>query len=126
MGPALDLDRLRDYLLYKTAVTEEAPFGPDSLVYKVMGKMFALIAWESTPLQITLKSDPDDALALRAMYHAVRPGYYMNKQYWNTITLDGSIPEDEILEMMDISYDLVVKGFKKADRNTLTNQNKGV
>jgi predicted DNA-binding protein (MmcQ/YjbR family) len=125
-GAALDLDRLRDYLLNKTAVTEGTPFGPDSLVYKVMGKMFALIAWETTPLQITLKSDPDDALALRAMYPAVRPGYYMNKQFWNTITLDGSIPEDEILEMIDISYDLVVKGLKKADRFRLTNQSKGV
>jgi predicted DNA-binding protein (MmcQ/YjbR family) len=121
----LDLDRLRDNLLNKTAVTEGTPFGPASLVYKVMGKMFALITWETIPLHITLKSDPDDALALRAMYPAVKPGYYMNKQYWNTITLDGSIAESEILEMIDFSYDLVVKGLKRADRSKLIGLSKG-
>ena len=115
----MNLTSLRVHLLKKKAVTEESPFGPDSLVYKVMGKMFALIAWEAIPLKITLKSDPDDALALRAHYPAVRPGYYMNKQYWNTVTLDGSVPEDEILEMIDISYNLVVKGLKKIDRDKL-------
>ena len=115
----MKLEPIRTYLLKKKGSTEELPFGPDALVFKVMGKMFALVAWEETPLRITLKCDPDDALALRDQYKAVQPGYYMSKKHWNTITLDGSIPNDEILEMIDHSYDLVVKGLKKAVRQKL-------
>ena len=81
--------------------------------------MFALVAWNETPLRVTLKCDPDDALALRAQYEAVQPDYYMNKAHWNTITLDGSIPDEQILEMIGVSYDLVIKGLKKADRQKL-------
>ena len=109
----MKLETLRTYLLERKGATEERPFGPEALVFKVMGKMFALVAWEETPLCITLKCDPDDALALRDQYESVQPGYYMSKRHWNTITLDGSIPNDAILEMIDDSYDLVVKGLKK-------------
>jgi predicted DNA-binding protein (MmcQ/YjbR family) len=98
---------------------EERPFGPDALVYKVMGKMFALIAWQETPLRITLKCDPDEALFLRDVYTAVRPGYHMNKRHWNTIVVDGSIPQKEFLRMIDDSYALVVKGLTKAQRQML-------
>ena len=84
-----------------------------------MGKMFALIAWEETPLRITLKCEPEHAVLLRKTYEAVKPGYYMSKRYWNTITLDGTIPDDEILEMVDDSYALVVKGLKKSLRQEL-------
>jgi len=110
------LEHLRKYLLTKKGTVEDTPFGPEALVFNVMGKMFALVTWEETPLHVTLKCDPDDALALRAQYQAVQPGYYMNKKHWNTITLDGSILDEQILEMIDGSYKLVVKGLKKADR----------
>ena len=115
----MKLDSLRTYLLTKNGVTEEQPFGPDALVFKVVGKMFALIAWQETPLRINLKCDPDLALTLRARYRAVIPGYHMNKKHWNTIILDDTIPEGEVLGMIDHSYMLVVKGLKKADRQKL-------
>jgi len=81
--------------------------------------MFALIAWEETPLRITLKCGPEHAVVLRKTYEAVRPGYYLNKRHRNTITLDGTILDDEILETIDDSYALVVKGLKKALRQEL-------
>ena len=115
----MELETLRACLLEKKGATEERPFGPEALVFKVMGKMFALVAWEETPLRITLKCDPDNALALRDQYEAVQPGYYTNKRHWNTITLDGSVPNDEIWRMIDGSYALVVKGLKKAARQEL-------
>ncbi len=112
----MTLEELQAYLLKKRGTTEEMPFGPTTLVFKVKGKMFALIAWQDTPLRINLKCDPADALALRAQYDAVLPGYHMNKKHWNTVILDNSIPHEELLEMIDDSYDLVVKKLKKADR----------
>jgi predicted DNA-binding protein (MmcQ/YjbR family) len=115
----MELEFIRSYLLKKKGATEELPFGPEALVFKVMGKMFALVAWQDNPLRITLKCDPDHALALRDIYPAVQPGYYMNKKHWNTITLDSSIPDDEIVKMIDDSYHLVVKGLKKIDREKL-------
>ncbi|MBW2085065.1 MAG: MmcQ/YjbR family DNA-binding protein [Deltaproteobacteria bacterium] len=115
----MKLEPLRTYLLKKPGATEEYPFGPEAMVFKVKGKMFALIAWAENPLRLSLKCDPDLAQALREVYQAVRPAYYMNKKHWNTVVLDNSIPEDEILTMIDDSYDLVVKGLKKADREKL-------
>jgi len=118
----IELDTLRTYLLQKPGSVEEMPFGPQALVYKVMGKMFALIAWEENPLTITLKCDPDEALFLRDLYPAVIPGYYMNKRHWNTITIDGTIPAPEFWRMVDDSYRLVVRGLSKADREVLKEQ----
>ena len=115
----MQLESLRKILLSKKRTTEETPFGPKALVYKVMGKMFALIAWEKDPLDISLKCDPDFALVLRDHYPAIKAGYHMNKKHWNTLTLDGSIPEKQVLDMIDDSYDLVVKKLKKADREKL-------
>lgn len=109
-------ESIRKYLQDKKGATEEIPFGPQALVYKVIGRMFALLAWEEDPLKITLKCDPEHAQALRAMFPAVQPGYYMNKEHWNTITLDDSIRDEILFEMIDDSYDLVVKRLKKADR----------
>lgn len=114
-----ELEPLRTYLLAKAATTEEQPFGPDALVFKVMGKMFALVAWQQVPLRISLKCDPYLAELLRTTYAAVTPGYHLNKRHWNTVVLDGSIPEAEIAEMIDASYELVVKGLKKGDRERL-------
>ena len=117
----MNLKSLQETLLKKKGATEETPFGPEALVYKVMGKMFALIAWEENPLHITLKCDPDLALALRATYPTISAGYHMSKKHWNTIVLDGSIPENEILMMIDDSYALVVKKLRKVDREKLAN-----
>jgi predicted DNA-binding protein (MmcQ/YjbR family) len=84
-----------------------------------MGKMFALVG-DGEPLAVNLKCDPDEAVFLRQMYSAIEPGYHMNKRLWNTVTIDGSIPDEEIRQMVDTSYNLVVKGLKKADREALT------
>ena len=103
-------------VLAKKGAVEDYPFGPEAAVYKVMGKMFALAAWEEKPLRVTLKCDPDEAQALRSLFEAVKPGYYMNKEHWNTVTLDGSMEVAIIKEMIVTSYNLVVKKLKKADR----------
>ena len=112
----MELTELRAYLGEKQGAAEDFPFGPDALVCKVSGKMFALLAWQAKPLRISLKCDPDYALALRDMYPAVQPGYYLNKAHWNTITLDGSIPDAEIFTWIDQSYRLVVNGLPKKER----------
>ena len=115
----MDLDRLHAYIMTKVGASEERPFDLETPVYKVMEKMFALLAPECTPPCLTLKCDPDHALLLREIYDAVKPGYYMNKKHWNTIALDGSVPDDEIEEMIDESYDLVVRGLTKAAQREL-------
>jgi predicted DNA-binding protein (MmcQ/YjbR family) len=115
----MNLEALRAYLFTKKGTTEETPFGPDALVFKVGGKMFGLVAWQESPLRITLKADPDLASTLRGQYQAVQPGYYMNKKHWNTVTLDGTIPEGVILAMIDESYRLVVKGLTQTVRRQL-------
>lgn len=115
----MEFNRLRNYLLSKKGTTEELPFGPDALVFKVLGKIFAIVAYQDNPLRISLKCDPEHAEALRAMYRAVTPGYHLNKNHWNTVVLDNSIPLEEIFQMIDDSYLLVVKTLKKADRAKL-------
>ena len=124
----MDLKQLQAYLLAKKGTTEETPFGPENLVYKVMGKMFALVPLDAEPLTISLKCEPGQALFLRDVYPAVRPGYHMNKNHWNTVTLDGSIPEPEIWGMIDDSYDLVAAGLNRAQRAALDSlsHNEGV
>lgn len=117
--PLTQLDPLRQYLLAKPGATEELPFGPDALVFKVLGKMFALVAWQASPLSISLKCDPNLALLLRGTYAAVTPGYHLNKKHWNSVVLDGEVPDDEVEEMIDASYALVVQGLTKAQRAQL-------
>ncbi len=117
----MNLEYLKLYLKNKSARTEDYPFGPDTLVYKVMGKMFALVGIDESPLRINLKCDPNEAIILRDMYESVIPGYHMNKEHWNTVILDGSIPEEEIHKMIDESYRLVVESLKKSDREKLSN-----
>lgn len=122
----LDRKTLQMYCASKPGVTEEYPFDEVTLVLKVMGKMFALIPYEpyegrdnEQPPRVNLKCDPVLAEVLRNTYDAVQPGYHMNKRHWNTVIVDGSIPPDELYEMIDHSYDLVVKGLTKADRELL-------
>lgn len=102
----MDVVSLREYCISKKSVTESFPFDDETLVFKVSGKIFALVSLEGD-LTINLKCDPSLALELRERYPAVTPGYHMNKVHWNTILLDGSIPDKEILKWVDHSYDLV-------------------
>jgi len=112
----MDLERLRAYLLAKPGAVEDFPFDPVTLVVKVGGKMFALVGLDETPLRLNLKCDPLKAEVLREYYPAVLPGYHMNKRHWNTLVLDGSIPTDDVLAMIDESYQLVVQGLSKGKR----------
>ena len=115
----MDLAEFREYCLTKPSATEGTPFGPDVLVFKVSGKMFALAALEEVPTTVNLKCDPDLALDLRDRYEQVRPGYHMNKKHWNTVEIGSGIPATELRRMIDHSYDLVVKNLPKMAR---TNQ----
>jgi predicted DNA-binding protein (MmcQ/YjbR family) len=112
----MNIETFREYCLSKPAATEGTPFGPDNIVFKVEGKMFALAALDEVPPAVNLKCDPDLALELRDRYAQVRPGYHMNKKHWNTVELDGVIPEKEIRKMVDHSYDLVGQSLPKAKR----------
>jgi predicted DNA-binding protein (MmcQ/YjbR family) len=98
---------------------EDYPFGDGVAVFKVGGQMFALESLEASPGTVNLKCDPDLALELRARYAAVRPGYHQNKRHWNTVDLDGSVDDDELREMIDHSYELVVDGLPRAERDRL-------
>jgi predicted DNA-binding protein (MmcQ/YjbR family) len=109
----MDLSELREYCLTKPGASEETPFGPDVLVFKVGGKMFALEALDEVAPIVSLKCDPDLALDLRDRYEQVRPGYHMNKKHWNTVEIDSGIRAIELRRMIDHSYELVVKGLPK-------------
>jgi predicted DNA-binding protein (MmcQ/YjbR family) len=111
----MTLDHIREYCLKKKFVTEEFPFGEDTLVYKVMGKMF-LLTGLNPPLSINIKCDPETAIDLRERYSAVLPGYHMNKKHWNTVEIDGTIPPKLIFRWIDDSYELVVKSLPKGKR----------
>jgi predicted DNA-binding protein (MmcQ/YjbR family) len=112
----MDLAEFREYCLTKPGAKEGTPFGPDVLVYKVGGKMFALAALDEVPPTANLKCDPDLALDLRDRYEQVKPGYHMNKKHWNTVEIEGSIPAVELRKMIDHSYQLVVESLPKAAR----------
>jgi len=115
----MDFQDAQRYLLDKPEAQEDYPFGPGVTVFKIRGKMFALLILEQGIGHMNLKCDPYQAQELRDLFAAVRPGYHMNKKHWNTVVLDGSIPQGEIERMIDHSYTLVVKGLKKADRAAL-------
>jgi predicted DNA-binding protein (MmcQ/YjbR family) len=115
----MDAASLREWCLARPGVTEEMPFGPVTTVFKVEGKLFALSALDSEPLQISLKCDPDLAEALRRDYEAVRPGYHLNKRHWNTIVCDGSLSDQMVLDMLEDSYDLVVSAMPRKTRERL-------
>ena len=112
----MDLAQFREYCLSKPRATEGMPFGPDVLVFKVAGKMFALAALDELPPTVKLKCDPDLALELRDRYEQVRPGYHMNKKHWNTVEIEGGIPVVELRRMIDHSYELVIERLPKAAR----------
>jgi predicted DNA-binding protein (MmcQ/YjbR family) len=107
----MNIEEIREYCLTKKQVTEGFPFGDTTLVFKVSGKIFALISLDE--VQMNLKCDPDLVIELRERYDFVIPGYHMNKKYWNTILLKGNLPDKLIREWIDLSYNLVAKKEKK-------------
>ncbi len=115
----MTLDILEQTLLSKNRAKKEFPFGDDVMVFKVINKMFALIPLDDDTLKINLKCDPQDALAYRDIYKCVNPGYHMNKKHWNTITLDGTMSDDILIEMINDSYDLVVDKLTKKEKAQL-------
>jgi predicted DNA-binding protein (MmcQ/YjbR family) len=112
-------DEARAYLLSQPEAWEDFPFGPDVRVMKVRHKMFATLGLEDGVGHMNLKCDPDEALFLRDLFAAVRPGYHMNKRHWNTVVLDGSIPRGEIERMIDNSFDLVLAGLPARERRAI-------
>ncbi|SEB71907.1 Predicted DNA-binding protein, MmcQ/YjbR family [Tenacibaculum sp. MAR_2009_124] len=112
----MNIEQLHQYCISKKGVSEEFPFDKVTLVFKVMGKMFALIGlekWENGDTQINLKCDPEWAEELRGEYNSINPGYHMNKKHWNTITINDDVSDKFAFELIDHSYDLVVKGLTK-------------
>lgn len=114
----MNIEEFREYCIAKKGVTEDFPFDEVTLVLKVLGKMFALTRLD-TDFRINLKCEPEKAISLREEYNAVLPGYHMNKKHWNTVIVDGSIPEKLIYEWIDDSYNLVVKKMPKKLRDEL-------
>ncbi|MDH6227045.1 MULTISPECIES: MmcQ/YjbR family DNA-binding protein [Streptomyces] len=108
---------LRALCLSFNGAVEDFPFGPDTSVFKVGGKLFALSALDARPLKANLKCDPDDALRLRREHGEwILPGWHMNKRHWNTVTVDGGLPDALVRELVEDSYDLVVAGLPRAER----------
>ncbi len=119
----MDLEQTQHYLSQKPEAKLTYPFDPDVQVYKVVNKMFALISPNGKKISdhplLNLKCDPDQAQELRDVFESVIPAYHMNKRHWNSVILDGSIPDSEVERMIDHSYTLVVKGLRKAELNQL-------
>ena len=115
----MNAPELREWCLEQNGAIEDFPFTPEHSVFKVHGKMFALSALERNPLEVSVKCEPELAVALRASYPAIRPGYHLNKRHWNTITLDGSLPDQLVRDLIEDSYDLVVSALPKRVRAQL-------
>jgi predicted DNA-binding protein (MmcQ/YjbR family) len=111
----MNIEEFRDYCIAKKGVTEELPFGPDTLVYKVMGKIFALTGLDSEKFSVNLKCEPNFALELRDEFSHIVPGYHMNKKHWNTVDADICSTK-QLKELTDHSYEIVVSGFTKKQR----------
>lgn len=117
----MNIEAFRTYCLRKPGVEETLPFGPDTLVYKVMGKMFAATGLDEEAFRVNLKCNPDRALELREKHPQIIPGWHMNKKHWNTVYFEDGLPKDLLLELVDHSYDLVVAKLPKRDREYLRN-----
>lgn len=115
----MDIEEFREYCIARKGITEEFPFGPENLVFKVMGKMFALLPLDDVPPRANLKCDPERAVELREEYDgAITAGYHMSKVHWNTLYLE-SLPPDLVRQLIDHSYNLVVAGLTKKLRAEL-------
>jgi len=110
---------LRKFCLSFPGAIETFPFGPETYVFKVEGKLFAISALGSSPLKVSLKCEPELAAQLRGAHEAIAPGYHLNKRHWNTVTLDGSLPDAMVRDMVEDSYDLIVAAMPRAVRERL-------
>lgn len=120
----MNIEEFRNHCLSKKGVTESFPFDKQTLVFKVMGKMFALSGLEHQPAKANLKCDPERSIELREEYDGlINPGYHMSKIHWNTVELEMNLPQQLILELIDHSYDLVVKGLSKKLKEELNHTN---
>jgi predicted DNA-binding protein (MmcQ/YjbR family) len=115
----VDAVALRRWCLAQTGSVEEFPFGPTTSVFKVGGKVFAISALDRLPLEVSVKCEPELAVELRGTYPAIRPGYHLNKRHWNTVTLDGTLPDRLVRDLVEDSYDLVVSALPKRTRARL-------
>ena len=116
----MNIESLREYCLSKPRAEETLPFGPDTLVYKVDGKIFLLTGLDSEQLRFNVKCNPDKALELREEFPAVQPGFHMNKKHWNTIIVDGSVSSKQLKEWIDWSYELVAKPAVPVKKKSLS------
>ena len=112
----MNIEEFRYYCLQKPHVTEEFPFGPETLVFKAGGKIFALTGLDSPEFSVNLKCNPERAAELRDLHPEVKPGYHMNKQHWNTVYFDGNLDESLLTDLIDHSYELITKSLPKAKR----------
>jgi len=110
----MNVEEIEAYCLAKTDVEEGFPFGEETLVFKVRGKIFLLVGLLSDPLQFNAKCDPERAIELREQYNCIIPGYHMNKQHWNSVIIDNTLSKKQLKELIDHSYDLVSYGKAKA------------
>lgn len=108
----MDIESFRDFCLAKTGTEESFPFDDKTIVFKVMGKMYALAGIEQFK-STNLKCDPEYAIELRADYNDINPGFHMNKKHWNTVTVNGDVMDQKVFELIEHSYDIVVKGLTK-------------
>jgi predicted DNA-binding protein (MmcQ/YjbR family) len=115
----MDFNGIKNCCLSMNGAYEDYPFGPETIVFKVESKMFALFSCNSNRLSISLKCDPFLAQSLREQYSTITPGYHLNKHHWNSILIDGSIPESEIRWMIEHSYQLVVKRLTREEKRKL-------
>ncbi len=115
----MDIESFRTYCLAKKGVEETFPFGEETLVFKVMGKIFAITGLDSVRFTVNLKCDPEWAPELREQHEEIQPGYHMNKKHWNTVDFEGSLNGSFLRELIDHSYDLVVKSLPKKERDLL-------
>jgi len=115
----MNIEDFRNYCIQKNGTTEEFPFDEVTLAFKVMGKIYALTSINSERFTVNLKCDPEYAIELRERYEEVIPGYHMSKKHWNTVDFEGSMDLKLLCELIDHSYEMVVKGLKKADREFL-------
>lgn len=117
----MHIEEFRMYCLHKPMVTEEFPFDETTLVFKVMGKMFALTGLDDPEFKVNLKCDPDRAIELREEYESIIAGFHMSKKHWNTVSPEGSLSNEFFKELIDHSYDLVVEGLPKKLRDQMKN-----
>jgi len=115
----MEFNTFKMYCLSKKGSTETFPFDDETLVFKVGSKMFALTNINDPKLSISLKCEPSLSIDLRKEFSSVKPGYHLNKTHWNTVDVDGSITDDKIFWLIDLSYDLVFKGLKKEEKDKI-------